>query len=50
MNNRKRTRGRKIQAIKVPEMVIRSDGFGVPIVVPNPHKKAGKTIQVKHLL
>jgi len=42
-NNRKRTKGRLIQAIKVPTNVIR---YGE--VVLNKHKNAGGIIQVKH--
>lgn len=48
MNNRKRTRCRKTQTIKVPETVIRKDITGHLKVVPNPHPKAGKMIQIKH--
>jgi hypothetical protein len=48
MNNRKRTRCRKIQTIKVPETVIRKGLTGKLEVVPNPHPKAGKAIQIRH--
>ena len=43
MNNRKATRGRPIQSILVAEMLIKKG-----VVVPNPHPKSGKRIQIKH--
>lgn len=42
-NNRKRTRGRIIQTIKVPTTLI-EDG----VTVINGHPKTGRTIQIKH--
>lgn len=48
-NNRKQTRGRRIQSIDVPEMVIKRDALGSFHVVPNPSAYAGRRKQIKHL-
>lgn len=48
-NNRKLTRGRRIQSIDVPETVIKRDTFGSFHVVPNPSPYAGKRKQIQHL-
>lgn len=48
MNNRKQTKGRRIQTINVPEIIHKIDPLRGVIEVPNPHPKAGKAIQVKH--
>lgn len=42
-NNRKRTRGRRIQTIDVPLTIIKNGK-----VIANPHPKAGKQIQIRH--
>ena len=48
MNNRKRTKGRRIQAIDVPTTVQRTVN-GKLVSAPNEHPKSGNTIFVKHL-
>lgn len=49
-NNRKRTRGRKIQAISVPTKVVRVGKNGLETLVVNRHPKAGKIIFIRHKL
>jgi hypothetical protein len=46
-NNRKSTRGRIVQVVTVPLL----KGYD-PIAkryIPNPHKNAGKTVQIRHI-
>jgi hypothetical protein len=47
-NNRKATKGRRIQAINVPAYKYVLDEHGY-VRVKNKHRNAGKTIQVRHL-
>ena len=52
MNNRKRTRGRLIQAINVPLTVKRTVGEGDEqriVEIPNPSPLAGHVKQIRHL-
>jgi len=48
MNNRKRTKGRRIQEIEVQLMVTKWVR-GNPVLGPNTHPSAGNKIFVKHL-
>jgi len=48
MNNRKRTKGRIIQSVRIPLFVTKLDKFGSGKSVPNDHPKVGKVIQIKH--
>lgn len=47
-NNRKRTRGRKIQVLEVLLTFTKLNAFGQWVTEPNKHEKAGKTIQIRH--
>lgn len=48
MNNRKQTKGRRIQVIHVPETIVKVDPIRGVQTIQNPHPKAGKAIQVRH--
>ncbi len=45
-NNRKRTRGRKIQVVRVPEW--KGIDYATGKKIPNPHPNAGKIVQIRH--